>query len=135
MTFKNLMSMFLVIIISVLPLRTALANNDSPETSRAVAKSFSVETSAALGKIIDLAISEYDTGYIEINIYEANKEADIGSGPWREYEFEGLLCHAIYRFSKSVILINQSCIRSDIKKTAISYFIYDIARNGMMYVP
>jgi hypothetical protein len=135
MTSRGLMGMCLGIIISILPVQTALANDDSPETSRAAAAISSTETLAAVGKIIDLAISEYDTGYIEIFIHEANKVADIGSGPWREYEFEGTLCHATYRFNKLAILINRSCIPSDVKKTTISYFIYDITRNGMMYVP
>jgi len=129
------MGMFLGIIISVLPGQAAHANNDSPETSQAAAKSLSIETLAAAQEIVDLALSKYNVGYIDIIIHEASKDAGIGSGPWREYEFEGMRCHLTFRFNKSIILINQSCIRSDVKKTTISYFIYDIARSGMMHVP
>jgi|GEM_PF-2719141 hypothetical protein len=135
MIFRSLMGMFLGIIISVLPVQTALADNDSFETSQTVAKTFSMEIQAAVHKIFDLALSEYNFGYIEIIIHEASKDAGIGSGPWREYEFEGMRCHLTFRFNKSIILINQSCIRSNVKKTTISYFIYDIARNGIMYIP
>ena len=138
MTFKNLMGMFLVIIVSVLPLRTALANNDSPETPQTVAKSLSTETLAAVREILAFALSAYDFGYVDIIIHEKTKDMGVKSGPLGEDQFEGITCYLTVRFNISASVKSESCYRvSDIEKAGatIRYDIFNYVHGGEKSIP